>query len=170
MKKKESDKGLSRRDFIKTTALGMGVATAIGGLAASEAGAAQEPKIWDKEADVVIIGTGMAGLAAAITAHDAGAKVLILEKVTKEFEGGNSKVSGNMWWTPTNVPQGIEYITALSYGLTDQESIKTLANELNKNNDWLTRLGVVPKPIPIFDPEYPELPGSSAVNAGQTTE
>ena len=111
----------------------------------------------------MILGTGMAGLSAAITAHDAGAKVLILEKVTKEFEGGNSKVAGNMWWTPTNVPQGIEYISAMSYGLTDQESIKALADELYKNNDWLAGLGVVPKQINIFNPEYPELPGSTAV-------
>ena len=142
MKKKASKDGLSRRDFIKTTALGMGAAAALGGLAAGDARATEKPETWDREADVVILGTGMAGLSAAITAHDAGAKVLILEKVTKEFEGGNSKVAGNMWWTPTNVPQGIEYISAMSYGLTDQESIKALADELYKNNDWLAGLGV----------------------------
>jgi len=33
---------------------------------------------WDKSAEVVIIGYGMAGAVAAITAHDEGAKVLIL--------------------------------------------------------------------------------------------
>ena len=36
---------------------------------------------WDKEADVVIIGSGFAGLSAAITAGDAGATALILEKI-----------------------------------------------------------------------------------------
>jgi succinate dehydrogenase/fumarate reductase flavoprotein subunit len=44
----------------------------------------------------VIIGTGFAGLVSGMTAHDAGAKVLILEKAPKEHEGGNSKVSGNI--------------------------------------------------------------------------
>ncbi len=163
MGKKEGKDGLSRRDFIKTTAVGVSAAAALAGLAAGDAQGAPKPLTWDREADVVILGTGMAGLSTAITAHDNGARVLILEKTTKEFEGGNSKVSGNMWWTPTNVPEGIEYITALSYGLTDRESIKALAEELAKNNNWLTGLGIVPKEITIFNPEYPELPGSKAV-------
>ena len=38
------------------------------------------PAKWDYEADVVVVGYGTAGAAAAITAHDAGAEVLVLEK------------------------------------------------------------------------------------------
>ena len=38
------------------------------------------PAKWDYEADVVVVGYGGAGAAAAIEAHDAGATVLILEK------------------------------------------------------------------------------------------
>jgi len=64
--------------------------------------AAGVPQKWDREVDVVVVGTGYTGLAAGITAMEAGAKVVVLEKAKKEHEGGNSKVSGNMWWTPTN--------------------------------------------------------------------
>ncbi|MCX5915123.1 MAG: FAD-binding protein, partial [Deltaproteobacteria bacterium] len=39
------------------------------------------PGKWDLEYDVVVIGWGSAGTAAAVTAHDQGAKVLILEKM-----------------------------------------------------------------------------------------
>ena len=46
---------------------------------------------WDKEADVVIVGFGGAGAAAAITAHDLGAKVLMLEKAPEGEEGGNTR-------------------------------------------------------------------------------
>lgn len=35
---------------------------------------------WDNEADVVVIGYGGAGVVAAISAHDAGAKIIALEK------------------------------------------------------------------------------------------
>ncbi len=35
---------------------------------------------WDKEADVVVVGFGGAGACAAIEAHDAGAKVLIIDE------------------------------------------------------------------------------------------
>ena len=38
--------------------------------------------------DVVVIGAGGAGMAAAISAHDAGAKVVIIEKMP--FVGGNT--------------------------------------------------------------------------------
>lgn len=46
---------------------------------------------WEEETDVLIAGFGGAGAAAAIEAHDAGAKVLILEKL--EAGGGNTSVS-----------------------------------------------------------------------------
>ncbi|MBI2350988.1 MAG: FAD-binding protein [Deltaproteobacteria bacterium] len=35
---------------------------------------------WDEETDVVVLGYGGAGAAAAISAHDAGARVVIVEK------------------------------------------------------------------------------------------
>lgn len=50
------------------------------------------PLKWDETADVVIIGSGFAGLAAAIEAHDAGASVKIIEKMEKP--GGNSWING----------------------------------------------------------------------------
>ncbi len=47
---------------------------------------------WDETFDIVIIGSGFAGLAAAIEAHDAGATVKIIEKM--ETPGGNSWING----------------------------------------------------------------------------
>jgi succinate dehydrogenase/fumarate reductase flavoprotein subunit len=49
---------------------------------------------WDKEADVVVVGFGGAGAAAAVTAHDLGASVLMLEKAPEGEEGGNTRVAG----------------------------------------------------------------------------
>lgn len=46
---------------------------------------------WDMEVDVLVVGAGGCGLAAAIAAHDAGASVAILEK--RERPGGNSSLS-----------------------------------------------------------------------------
>ena len=79
---------VSRRGFIKTAAIGA-AATALGSLAVRpEAEAAsKKPARWHGEVDVVVVGYGGAGAAAAIAAHDAGAKVLILEKGMK---GGGS--------------------------------------------------------------------------------
>jgi L-aspartate oxidase len=40
---------------------------------------------WQEQADVVVIGTGVAGLAAALAAHRAGRKVVVLSKSRHRF-------------------------------------------------------------------------------------
>ena len=46
---------------------------------------------WDEHTDVVIIGSGIAGLSAAIEARQAGASVIVLEKM--KITGGNTRIS-----------------------------------------------------------------------------
>jgi succinate dehydrogenase/fumarate reductase flavoprotein subunit len=55
---------------------------------------------WGIEVDVLVIGTGGPGLVAALAAHDAGAKVLVVEKTAKV--GGTTAVSGGVLWIPNN--------------------------------------------------------------------
>ena len=50
------------------------------------------PDHWDLDYDVVVAGYGYAGGVAAMTAHDAGARVAIFEKMA--HFGGNSILSG----------------------------------------------------------------------------
>ncbi|MBI2735506.1 MAG: FAD-dependent oxidoreductase [Rhodospirillales bacterium] len=52
------------------------------------------------EADVVVLGSGAAALAAALTAAVAGLRTVILEKT--EWIGGTSAMSGGMTWAPAN--------------------------------------------------------------------
>ena len=55
---------------------------------------------WDLEVDVVVAGSGGAGLTAAILAHDQGARVVVLERSDKV--GGTTAVSGGGLWIPLN--------------------------------------------------------------------
>ena len=50
------------------------------------------PGQWDEETDVVVIGSGYAGLSAAVEACKVGASVIVLEKMP--YFGGNSLISG----------------------------------------------------------------------------
>ena len=47
-------------------------------------------------ADVIIVGTGNAGFAAAVSASENGAKVLMLEKASEDYMGGNSTLTIHM--------------------------------------------------------------------------
>jgi succinate dehydrogenase/fumarate reductase flavoprotein subunit len=55
---------------------------------------------WDRSVDVVVLGTGAAGLTAATLAADGGGEVLVLEKAA--LIGGTTGVSGGMPWVPCN--------------------------------------------------------------------
>ncbi len=163
MAKPKDDSQVSRRRFLKGAAAAAPALAAANVLGAPQKSSTVVQRKWDRETDVVVIGTGFAGLSAAITAKDAGARVLLLEKMPQKHEGGNSKVSGNMWWTPTNLPEALQYMEALCFGLTDKESLQALAQEMMKLNDWLSAMGVTPAPLGFFQPEHPELPGSACV-------
>src|SRR6202521_3694148 len=80
---------VSGRAFLSKGAAGGGGA-AWAGVGANEA-AAQAVK-WDMSADVVVIGAGVSGLAAAISARDSGASVISVEE---NFDiGGRGMLSG----------------------------------------------------------------------------
>jgi len=67
------------------------------------------PPEWHEEFDVVVIGSGFAGLAAAHEAKKAGASVVVLEKM--RVPGGNSIINGGIWslpGTPIQEKAGIE--------------------------------------------------------------
>lgn len=91
--------------------LGSGAATGVAMALAHGANAAPQPmpQQWDEEVDVVIVGTGFAGLAAAIEAVKAGASVALLEKM--RTPGGNSIINGGVIsaaGSPLQAEKGIE--------------------------------------------------------------
>jgi succinate dehydrogenase/fumarate reductase flavoprotein subunit len=125
------------------------------------------PQTWDVEADVVVVGFGAAGMATAVTAHDLGAKVVILEKAPEGQEGGNTRVAGQGYLNTSSAEQAVAYLTALCGPYTVPEAMVTVwAEEMCKNNDWLAGLGGDPQehqhpPVGI---EFPDLPGSDCVH------
>ncbi|HET6514041.1 MAG TPA: flavocytochrome c [Thermodesulfovibrionales bacterium] len=102
------------------------------------------------KADVVIIGSGATGLTAAITAHDKGTKVIVLEKMP--ITGGNSQLAAggmNACETKFQKEKGIKDTCRLMYddtmkggkNLNDPELVKILADKSASSVDWLTSLG-----------------------------
>jgi 3-oxosteroid 1-dehydrogenase len=120
------------------------------------------------EADVIVLGTGAAGLTAALAAHGHGADVLVLEKADKV--GGTSAWSGGMIWIPCNhhmTAAGIDdsredaltYLSALSHDLIDPELAEAFVDTGAEMVAWLesntpVRFQLVPD-FPDYHPEHP---------------
>ncbi len=107
-------------------------------------------KIRIDKADVVIIGSGATGLTAAITAHDKGARVIVLEKMP--ITGGNSQLAAggmNACETKFQKEKGIKDSCQIMYddtmkggkNINDPELVKILANSSAASVDWLTSIG-----------------------------
>jgi succinate dehydrogenase/fumarate reductase flavoprotein subunit len=168
---KGSKKNFSRRDFIKTTAVGVGGA-ALTGLSPAEAKAAGHPEKWDRETDVVVVGCGGAGTTAAITAHDAGAEVIIVEKAPEG--GGNSRVGGGQFTysTPELKDQAALYIYNACNGTTPMDVCQAWADEMVHNREWLDEMGVENSVRPSNDgslvggADYEKIPGADGLGTG----
>ncbi len=78
---------ITRKNFL----LGAGLAGLAAAVAAPKGALAAEDVAWDEECDVLVIGSGYSGLAAAYEAKAAGADVKIIEKL--DIPGGNSMVA-----------------------------------------------------------------------------
>ncbi|GAB6146673.1 FAD-binding protein [Desulfocicer niacini] len=98
----------------------------------------------DFETDVLVIGCGGAGLSAAITAHEAGAKVMLSTKLrmgdsnTIMAEGGIGAATGE------NDSPVIHYVDTLmgGRGTNIPELVEALVNEAPFIVEWLSSLGV----------------------------
>jgi succinate dehydrogenase/fumarate reductase flavoprotein subunit len=96
---------------------------------------------WDKETDVIVVGYGAAGGISAITAHDAGAKVLLIEKMP--HPGGISILSGGGVAFAHNAEGAFQYLKRTCNGTTPDDILRKMAEEMVGMLDWLTELAKV---------------------------
>ncbi|MBM3149569.1 MAG: FAD-binding protein, partial [Chloroflexi bacterium] len=66
--------------------------------------------LWNSTADVVVVGFGASGAAAAIAAHDNSAGVVILEKQPANSHLSNSSMSVGMFLSVSDVAAARTYM------------------------------------------------------------
>ena len=172
---------IKRRDFLLSGG-GIAAGLAASQLAAPETASAQAPHTptaWQSEADVVVIGSGSAGLPAAIVAREAGASVILVE--AEKDIGGHAITSGG------NVPLGGGTSVQKKYGINnspdllfrdltdwsvvegngfpdyrynDREIIRAFADNSAPTFEWLVAHGVV-----FVDKAPDEFGGTSVGNS-----
>lgn len=159
---------LSRRSFIRGSALAA-VGTAAVGLTACTA--QESPDVntrvdikWDKETEVLVVGFGGAGGVAAVSAFEAGAEVLVIEKAPIEG-GGTSRMSGGFVTVVSDVDQAVTYLKAASKGLTPDEVLQAWAEEGTKTMDWLDEHGIQYMELPpTMGADFPNFPGAEGIH------
>lgn len=144
--KKTNGKGtFNRREFIKGIGIGAGALT-LGQLSIVEAALLPKGAKTEKH-NVVVIGTGLAGLCAALEARLAGADVVILEKMQSGKDGGNSKLAGGaIVMPPDRSKAGLdayyEDFNKKSQGKGNAELSRIIADNIFEAVDWIKSYGV----------------------------
>jgi succinate dehydrogenase/fumarate reductase flavoprotein subunit len=129
--------------------------------------------------DVVVIGTGAAGLTAAATAAETGVRVGLFEKADRV--GGTTAWSGGQVWIPNNphMPevgvadsrdQAITYIMSLSRDMLERELVEAYVDAGPEMVRFLeARTPVQFYAVPGMPDYHPEFPGGSP-DGGRTIE
>lgn len=95
--------------------------------------------------DVLVVGTGMGGIAAAIAAHEQGARVIVIDKGPRELAGGSTRLSGGAWRAPRDgySPED-QYndIMLVTKGRADPALARRVSSEAESGIRWLESLGM----------------------------
>ncbi len=121
-----------------------------------------------EECDVIVLGTGVAGLTAALAAGYSGSSVRIYEK--SSLIGGTSAMSGGIIWMPNNHLQefagvddsrekALAYLESLSLGQIDSDMAAAFVDKGPEMLEWIEKVTPcsfhVISNYPDYHPEHP---------------
>lgn len=175
---------LNRRQFLTNAAAAGALAAGAAGTAmAGEATTPEMPEKWDRETDVVVVGSGSI-FSAALRAHDEGLDVLILEKHPTWFGGTTAYCGGGMACPNSylaleagcrEIPRDLikKYMMDVAEGQTTEELVDMMLDNCSDTIKYLNEecgfqwksFGVRPEmaynfyyPFPEIEDEYSDTP------------
>ncbi|HZV04122.1 MAG TPA: FAD-dependent oxidoreductase [Gemmataceae bacterium] len=157
--------------------LGAGVAALAGVIAAPRPARAGHPahaRRWDGEFDVIVVGFGVSGAAAAYEALKAGATVLVLDRgsaAANESHGGYFYLGGGTALqralkvedTPENM---YKFLIAAYQPAPAEDKIRVYSERSPEHYEWLVKLGI-PFGERLFDDAWPTAAGVGLYFSGE---
>lgn len=128
---------------------------------------ATEEAAWDREVDLLVLGSGAAGLSAALTGVQEGLDVLVLEKT--EYIGGTTAYSAGTCWIPDNhfqrqagttddAERAERYLDRLVGEKSDKALRQAYLDHGPRMLAYMADLGVTFRPSPAVVDYHSELP------------
>jgi 3-oxosteroid 1-dehydrogenase len=131
---------------------------------------------FDHVVDVLIVGSGGGGMAAALTAHASGLDALVVEK--SSYFGGSTALSGGGIWVPgapaqrregyAPSPEGVvDYLLKITDGLVSEARVRQYVESAPQLLEFLEGLSKWFEFVwkPGYADYYPELPGGSELGS-----
>ena len=126
---------------------------------------------WDEEYDVIVVGSGIAGVSSAVTVatEGNGATCLLLEKSENPLGGGNTQFSAGAIFATGDSEAAFDYLKALrgENPTVSDDVLEAYADGMAEHATWFKALGTEDfyepwepgneKTSSVSAPEYPEL-------------
>ena len=127
--------------------------------------------------DLVVVGFGAAGAAAAIRAAQLGGRVLLVEKQSRLRHTPSTALSGGVIMGVRDVDAAARYLDSCSAGLIPADVSRAWAESASTLKDWFAEIGVDVELAELGHGEHEEIAGHDAVvcywnaeNAAYTTQ
>lgn len=117
-------------------------------------------------ADVVVVGSGLGGMIAAIRAHDLGLKTVLIEK--SHYYGGTSAFSGGGIWIPNHRDirdrdsreKALSYLREVTRGKADDRKLEVYVDNASEMVEYARSVGAELFTAEGLPDYFSELPGS----------
>lgn len=116
--------------------------------------------------DIVVVGFGAAGAAAALTAAEHGASVVIIEKLPRDGHTPSTMMSGGLIMSITDIEAATHYLDACAAGMVPSEVSRAWARKASELDGWLLRQAGLATSV-IGGAEHLEFSGADAIAVRQ---
>ena len=117
--------------------------------------------IGDDGYDVIVVGCGIAGLSAAVSAQQAGARVALLERAPREERGGNTRYTESFWRMQSHDAVSEDFVDCFAENAGGHLDPAVIEDSVRPYDEWPSLL----RGLSFIDPELVTTLGD---NAGPT--